>query len=144
MTAPLEDIIETFQSVDEETRLDLLLDYSRRLPDLPTELVPLKEAGAGRVPECMTPVFLYIEMTGDEAVQMHAFVGDEAPTIRGFLGILHSACDGEPPAAMKSIPDDLVARLGLGKQIRMNRLVGITAMIGRLRRRATELMGAAS
>ena len=57
----LADIIETFQSVDTPMRLELLLDYSKKLPPIPDELAAERDAGLNRVHECVTPVFLWVK-----------------------------------------------------------------------------------
>ena len=83
----LDEIIEMFQSVDAQMRLELLLDYSKRLPPLPEKYHAQRDAGLHRVPECQTPVFLRIEPE-NSSVQIHFDVAEEAPTVRGFLSIL--------------------------------------------------------
>ncbi len=129
---PLQPIVDMFQSVDEESRLELLLDYAKRLPALDSRFHEARDAGLGTVPECQTPVFLVIEETGG-CLKIHVDVGDEAPTVKGLLAILVEACDGRPPDVVASIPDDLLSRLGLHTVIRMNRAVGFSAMVGRLK-----------
>ncbi|MDY7108901.1 MAG: SufE family protein [Planctomycetota bacterium] len=138
MNDRLQDIIDTFRSVDEELRLELLLDYSRRLPALPDRLRAQRDAGLNRVPECMTPVFLFVERDGADSDHVRLFidVADEAPTVRGMLGIIVAAYDGARAGEIGDLPADLVNRLGLGGAIRMNRLVGLSAILQRIRNEA--------
>ncbi len=128
----LQPIVEIFQSVDAESRLELLLDYAKRLPALDRRFHEAPHAGLGSVPECQTPVLLMIE-ENDGCIRIHVDVSDEAPTIRGLLSILVEAFDGQEPDLVASIPDDLLSRLGLHTVLRMNRAVGFSAMIGRLK-----------
>ncbi len=121
-----------FQSVDAESRFELLLDYAKRLPALDPRFHEARDAGLGSVPECQTPVFLMIEENVG-CIRIHVDVSDEAPTIRGLLSILVEAFDGQEPDLVASIPDDLLYRLGLHTGLRMNRAVGFSAMIGRLK-----------
>ena len=79
----LDDIIAIFQSVDPPLRLELLLDYANRLPPLPEQYRAQRDAGFNRIPECMTPVFLWVEVNG--AVTLHADVAEESPTVKGFV-----------------------------------------------------------
>jgi cysteine desulfuration protein SufE len=132
----LADIIDAFQSVDPQTRLELLLDYSKRLPPLPERLAAERDAGEHRVHECMTPVFLWIERDNG-ALHIHADVAEEAPTVKGFVSILVAALEGASPDEAREIPSDLIEQLGLHDVIRMNRMVGLTAILARIRREAS-------
>ncbi len=140
LTMNLSEIIEGFRSVDVETRLELLLDYSKQLPQLDARHAAERDAGLHRVPECMSPVFLWIE-EGDAAgaemgLRLILDVAEEAPTIRGLLAIIGEAFDGERAEAMAEIPLDLVNQLRLDSVIRMNRAFGIAAIITRIRNAA--------
>ncbi len=139
----LEDIAATFQSVDEQVRLEVLLDYSKKLPDLPPELAEAADADDALVPECMTPVWMWILPDGDVA-RLHIRVAEEAPTVKGILSIIVHAYDGESPEKLATIPQNLIGELGLSRLVRMNRAVGINAILGRIRRRATQLAEQAS
>ena len=55
MTDALARIVRRFQSADKQTRLELLLDYSKKLPDLPAEYQAARDAGLNRVPEVIVP-----------------------------------------------------------------------------------------
>ena len=135
MSDALNDIIDVFQSVDAETRLDLLLDYSGRMPKLPEKYQSQAAHDLARVQECMTPVFLWMEKEGDK-LRIFAEVAEEAPTVKGFVSILIAAFDNQPCADVAAAPTDLVKQLGLDGQIRMNRAVGLTAILSRVRRAA--------
>ena len=47
-----------------------------------------------QVPECQTPLFLAVEVDADGIVHLFFDAPREAPTTRGFAGILHAALDG--------------------------------------------------
>ena len=128
--ADLDDIIGRFRSVDGEIRLALLLDYSKRLPPIPEALEAERDAGMNRVPECMTPVFMWIRA---EDGRMDVDVAEEAPTVKGVLSIIVEAMDSRPIADLPELPTDLISKLGLATQIRMQRAVGLNAIIGRIR-----------
>jgi len=137
-TETLDEIIETFQSVDTSTRLELLLDFSTQLPPLPERYAAERDAGLHRVPECMSPVFLWVEPSEDEPERLRIIVdvAEEAPTIRGFLAIIVQAYDLSTAEELSRIPNDLLHRLGLSEVIRMNRVHGLAAIIGRIRNAA--------
>lgn len=133
-----DEIAEAFQSVDVETRMQLLLDYARKLPKLPDRLAAERDAGMNRVHECQTPVYLWLEEE-DGRLRIFVDVAQEAPTVAGILGILVSAYDGAPLTEATTAPTDVLRRLGLAEAIRMNRVVGVSAMVGRIRNGAARL-----
>lgn len=174
--ASLEAIIETFNSVDDEMRLALLLDYAEKLPPLPPALDEERRVGRQLVPECQTPVYIWVLPTidprnrseelsdseraaapstsdlaagadengapeGQGRVILHAWVAAEAPTVQGILSVIVEGCSGRPAGEVASLPNDLVTRLGLAGHLRMNRAVGINAMLQRIRRDAAALDG---
>jgi cysteine desulfuration protein SufE len=134
-----DDIAARFTSVDQDLRLAMLLDYAKKLPPLPPDLRALRDQGFNRVPECMTPVYLWLRRSDAGTLDMHIDVAEEAPTVKGFLSIIHAACAGQPPSVAAAVPLDLIARLGLDTAIRMQRAAGIHAIIARIRREAGAL-----
>lgn len=135
----LDDIIATFTSLDEPLRLEVLLDYARKLPELPADLAERADADEARVHECMTPVWLWVRTDGQGHVALHARVGEEAPTLRGIISVIAHGHEDATPQQLAQLPRDLVQRLGLGGVVRMNRMIGLGAMIDRIRREADAL-----
>ncbi|MFW6060747.1 MAG: SufE family protein [Phycisphaeraceae bacterium] len=138
MSDKLNEITDLFQSVEPDMRLELLLDYANRLPPLPERLLAEADSDAHRVHECQTPLFLWVEPSaqGDDRVDIHIQVAEEAPTVKGIASILVEAYSGQPAAEVTEIPSDLLNRLGLGEAIRMTRIVGLSALLARIRREA--------
>jgi cysteine desulfuration protein SufE len=128
----LEALIPRFKAADRNTRLETLLDYSKKLPPLPERLEAQKQLGHNRVHECQTPVFLWVEVEGGR-VHIHADVPRESPTVRGFISLLARTLDGEPPAAIARIPTDLLDQLGLSETLGMTRTQGLTAILHRIK-----------
>jgi len=145
VTKELSEIIDVFQSVEVKTRLELLLDFSKQLPELDERHAAERDAGIHRVPECMSPVFLWVEPdshiinSSNQTVHLILDVAGEAPTIKGFLSIILQAFDHHPAHEIVALPLDLVNRLGLSSVIRMNRAHGIAAIITRIRNGAAAL-----
>ncbi len=129
----LETIIPRFKAADRSTRLETLLDYSRRLPPLPERLEAEKDRGDHRVHECQTPVFLWVELQ-DGKVHIHADVPRESPTVRGFISLLARTLEGAAPEDVAKIPDDLLDQLGLSETLGMTRTQGLTAILQRIKR----------
>ncbi len=136
----LEEIAEDFAALGTQDRLQLLLEFSRGLPPLPerfTEHPELLEP----VPECQSPIFLVTEVdgTGPNAV-VHLFFSapPEAPTTRGFAGILAEGLDGLTAQEVLGVPDDLADRLALADAVSLLRLRGMSGMLGRIKRQVRE------
>ena len=131
--ATLETLIPRFQAADRNTRLETLLDYSKKLPPLPERFEAEKQLGHNRVHECQTPVFLWVEVDGGR-VHIYADVPRETPTVRGFISLLARNLDGETPATVARIPNDLLDQLGLSETLGMTRTQGLTAILHRIKR----------
>ncbi len=129
----LEALIPRFKAADRTTRLETLLDYSKKLPPLPERYEVEKQLGHSRVHECQTPVFLWVEVD-DGQVHIHADVPRESPTVRGFISLLARSLEGETPAAVARIPNDLLDQLGLSETLGMTRTQGLTAILQRIKR----------
>ncbi|MBA3658647.1 MAG: SufE family protein [Gemmatimonadales bacterium] len=131
--ASLETIIARFKAADRDTRLETLLDYSRKLAALPERLQQEKSLGHSRVHECQTPVFLWVELE-DGIVHLHADVPRESPTVRGFIALLARGLEGASPATVAQVPNDLLDQLGLSDTLGMTRTQGLTAILHRIKR----------
>ena len=133
----LQTIVDTFQSAPKQLRLQLLLEYSKKVPPLPPEL------GSGeleRVHECQTPFFIATDVS-DEHVQFYFDAPPEAPTTRGFAGVLSEGLNGLSPVEVLSTPDNFYEDLKLGEVISPLRLRGMTSIMGRLKRQVREHLG---
>ena len=70
----------------------------------------------------------------DGRVCLHFDAPEEAPTTRGFAGILHSGLDGTTVQEVLAVPADFSARLGLSDAVSPLRLRGIAAILGVVQR----------
>ena len=134
----LDRTIRRFASADPQLRLEMLLDYSRKLPPLPERFREARDQGINRVPECMSPVFLFMEQDGGR-VTLHADAPEEAPTVRGFVSLLSREIKDAPPEAVQAIPGDLLDQLRLTELLGMTRMQGLSAIVGRVKRMAEGL-----
>jgi cysteine desulfuration protein SufE len=131
----LETLIPRFQAADRQTRLETLLDYSKKLAPLPERLEAEKQQGINRVHECQTPVYLWVEVDQGR-VHIHADVPRESPTVRGFLSLLARTLDNATPEQVAGLPDDLLDQLGLSETLGMTRTQGLSAILHRIKRSA--------
>jgi cysteine desulfuration protein SufE len=131
-------IADEFADLEPRERLELLLDFAENLPPLPPELKAQRDAGEHRVHECQTPVFLWVLPEGD-TVRIHGDVAPEAPTVKGFVGIMVEAFSGARPEEILTADANLVQRLGLIEALGMVRMRGLSAIVHRIRRDTQQL-----
>lgn len=139
MTTPnagqkLDAIIDEFADLQPRERLELLLDFAENLPELPPHYQAERDAGLNRVHECQTPVFLWVEVN-DGRVQIFGDVAPEAPTVKGFVGILVEAFSGTSPDDVLSVEPNVLQRLGLVEALGMVRMRGLHAILHHVRQK---------
>ena len=127
------EIVEDFQALPERERLQLLLEFSRGLPPLPEHLAGHPEL-MERVDECQSPVFVNVEVDETSAVHLHVSAPPEAPTTRGFAGVLREGLEGLPAEQVLDLPPDVCSRLGLEQAVSPLRMRGMTGMLARVKR----------
>lgn len=127
---------EDFLALTEKDRLQLLLEFSNELPELPEEYRDRPEL-LERVEECQSPVFLFVAVEAG-VVAVHATAPAESPTTRGFASILVQGLSGLDAATVLAVPDDFAFDLGLTTAVSPLRLRGMTGMLGRIKRQVRE------
>jgi cysteine desulfuration protein SufE len=134
----LAELVDDFTAVDPPDRLQLLLELSDELPALPARYAERSEQ-MEQVHECQTPLFLAVEVEPDDHV-VHLFFDapPEAPTTRGFAGILQTGLDGLTAPQVLAVPDDVPFKFGLGEAVSPLRLRGMVAMLARIKRQVRE------
>jgi cysteine desulfuration protein SufE len=139
LPAGLAELVDDFTSVEPPDRLQLLLEISDELPALPQRYVE-RSAQMEQVHECQTPLFLAVEVddTPDHVVHLFFDAPPEAPTTRGFAGILRLGLDGLPASEILAVPDDVPFTFGLGEAVSPLRLRGMVAMLARIKRQVRE------
>ncbi len=128
----LAEIRDEFLALAQQQRLQLLLEFSNELPDLPARYADAPEL-LERVEECQAPVFIFVEVDGG-TVRMHATAPPEAPTTRGFASILAQGLSGLRVEEALAVPDDYPLTLGLTQAISPLRIRGMSALLGRAKR----------
>ena len=132
----LQAIIAEFQAAPKALRLQLLLEYANRVPPPPDSFRRGREME--RVDECQTPLHLATEFLGDGSVQLHFDAPADAPTTRGFAGILSCGLSGLPKGDILAVDDDFYVDMGLAEVISPLRLRGMSAMVARIKRQVRE------
>ena len=135
MTLParLANVVNDFRAAPPELRTELLLEHADRLPALPSELAGDRDRFE-RVEECQTPFFLATEVDADGTVHLHFDCPPQAPTTRGFAGVLHAGLDGATAAEVLAVPADFHHDMGLAEVISPLRMRGMDGVLFRLKR----------
>jgi cysteine desulfuration protein SufE len=128
----LAEIRDDFLGLQLRDRLQLLLEFSNELPELPQRYSDHPDLFE-RVEECQSPVFIFIEVEND-TVQMYATAPPEAPTTRGFASILVQGLSGLSASEVLELADDFPQSLGLAQAVSPLRLRGMTGMLARAKR----------
>ena len=135
----LAEIVEDFHALGQLDRIQLLLDFSRDLPALPEHLAAHRDL-LEPVLECQAPLFLLVEVEPVPPRRIRLFfeAPPEAPTTRGFAGILRHGLDGLGAEQVLGVPDDLPSRLGLTSAVSPLRLAGMAGLLARIKRQVRE------
>ena len=137
------EIADDFHALGGKDRLQLLLEFSQGLPELPERYSEHPEL-LEPVPECQSPIFLATEVEGQgREATTHLFFSapPEAPTTRGFAAILAEALDGRSVGEVLDTPDTVTGELGLAEVVSPLRLNGMSGMLARIKRQLSEKAG---
>ena len=126
----LAEIRDEFLALGQQERLQLLLEFSNELPELPERYQGHPDLFE-RVAECQSPVFLFVEVDDADVVQLFVTAPKESPTTRGFASILVQGLAGLTSAEVLAVPDDYPQTIGLSQAVSPLRLRGMAALLGR-------------
>ena len=139
LPAKLQRIVDLFAAAPKDIKAQALLDYSNRVPDLPARYADHPEL-LERVHECQSPFFLAAEVNPDETVTIYFDSPREAPTTRGYAGILTEGLAGATAREVLDVPDDFYTAMGLQEVVSPLRLRGMGAILARTKRQVREGM----
>ncbi|MFC7464950.1 SufE family protein [Brachybacterium sp. GCM10030252] len=134
------EIAEDFHALGGKDRLQLLLEFSQSLPELPERYAGHPEL-LEPVPECQSPIFLATEVDGtgrDATTRLFFSAPAEAPTTRGFASILAEALDGRTVGEVLDTPEAVTGQLGLAEVVSPLRLNGMAGMLVRIKRQVAQ------
>lgn len=137
----LQHIVDQFAAAPPQVKLQALLDYSRRVPPLPPDLADHPELFE-KVDECQSPFFLRADVAPDGGVAMYFDAPAEAPTTRGYAGILAEGLADATAEEILAMPSDFYVGMGLAEVITPLRLRGMGAIVTRLKRQVREQVDA--
>jgi cysteine desulfuration protein SufE len=133
----IEELVNDFNGVSVRDRLLLLLEFSDNLAALPERYAEHPDL-LERVEECQSPVYLFVEINDGHKVNLFFSAPPEAPTTRGFAGVLLEALDGHSVEEVLAVDEDFPNRLGLTEAVSPLRLNGMRAILRRIKRQVKE------
>jgi cysteine desulfuration protein SufE len=132
LPVPLREIRDDFLALEQQDRLQLLLEFANELPELPERYRDHPDL-LERVVECQSPVFLFVEVDDGDVVHVYATAPRESPTTRGFASIIVQGLSGLSAGEVLAVADDFPQRIGLTQAVSPLRIRGMTAMLGRVK-----------
>lgn len=135
LPSALAELIEDFGALAPAQRLEMLVEMGAEVPDLPepyaSDLTLMEQ-----VTECQSPVYVAAEVAAQapHPTVIHISAPAEAPTTRGFAGVLSEGLAGLTADEVLAVPTDLPSRLGLDALISPLRLGGMASLQGRIQR----------
>ena len=136
----LAEIRDDFLALQVRDRLQMLLEFSNELPELPEHYRDHPDLFE-KVEECQSPVFIFVEVEHGR-VHLHATAPAESPTTRGFASILVQGLDGLSIDEVLDVPADYPQSLGLSAAVSPLRVRGMTGMLARVKRQVRERIAA--
>lgn len=136
----LQEIIDDFQLSEAREKIELLIQYSENIPDIPAEL-QTNRAEMETVEECMTPVFVQAQLSSGR-LNFYFDVPRESPTVRGFAAIMGEGLSGCTPQEVLAVPNDFFNRMGLEQVLTMQRMNGLSAILAHMKRLAAQWLSA--
>ncbi|OYX45572.1 MAG: cysteine desufuration protein SufE [Rhodobacterales bacterium 32-67-9] len=137
-TAAFEDIVDTFDFLDDwEERYRHVIELGKAMEPLDAAFrVP-----ATKVEGCASQVWLLPMIEGQGPSARFDFHGDsDAMIVRGLIAILHALYSGLSVTEVTKVDANAeLARLGLDEHLSSQRSNGLRAMVGRVRKLATEV-----
>ncbi len=137
LPAKLAEIRDDFLALEVPDRLQLLLEFSHELPELPERYADHPDL-LERVEECQSPVYIFVEIDDDGIVHLHATAPREAPTTRGFASILVQGLAGLTVEEVLAVPADYPLTIGLTEAVSPLRIRGMSGLLGRAQRQVRE------
>jgi len=134
----LQEIVEEFEWSEGQEKVELLIDYAGRMPEMPAELRDQPDL-CEPVEECMTPVSVTAEVKGDR-MSFYFDVPRESPTVRGLAAIMAEGLNEATPEQVLGVPQDFYLSMGLDKVLTMQRLNGFSVILVHMKRLAAQAL----
>ncbi len=135
MRGELQEIVEEFAETPASMRLSVLLEFADGLIAVPGRI---DGSQLEQVHECQTPFFSAVEIDDAGRVTLHFQAPPEAPTTRGYAGVLQAGLNGATVDEVLATPADFFVGMQLSELISPLRLRGMGAILARVKRQIVE------
>ncbi len=139
LPAKLQEIVDDFANMPREEKIETLIGYAESFPELP-ERFKDERSKMEPIPECMTPVYLFVEKQNDGSMLFHFDIPPQSPTVRGLAAILAAGLNGCKPEEIIAIPADFYAPMNLEEAISGQRLNGFRGVLAHMKQSAVNAM----
>ncbi|WP_346914622.1 SufE family protein [uncultured Roseibium sp.] len=143
MTTSLDDILETFEFLDDwEDRYKYLIDLGKELPGLPEE----QKNDANKVRGCVSQVWLVTNISRSApGAPVITYDGDsDALIVQGLVAVVLALYSGKTAQEILDTDvDGIFAKLGLKEHLTPQRSNGLKSMVARIQSDAREALAAA-
>jgi cysteine desulfuration protein SufE len=133
----LDRIVEEFRLCEGAEKIELLLQYAKAFPSLPTHVQQAKER-MDWVQECLTPVLVHTDVDGEGRMSFYFDIPAESPTVRGFAVILSKGLNGLSPKEILTVPGYFYRDMELESILTNQRMQGFRAILSHMKRLALE------
>lgn len=128
----LDELIAEFKDLEPDERLEWIVEFSDQLPDIALDKQVETFPETCLVRECQTPVHLWVEVNLGR-IHLEADVPRKSPMVRGLVALVVCGLEGATVEEGLSLPDDMVAELGLSSVLGMTRQQGFRGVISRIK-----------
>jgi cysteine desulfuration protein SufE len=130
--AAIQEIIDEFQEIEDQfERLEILMDFSDEVEELPIE----QWTEANLVKGCQSIAHIEVELV-DDAVWMKAAA--DAKIVQGLQGILSIAVNGSSPEDVLSLTPEFAEEAGILNSLTPSRSNGFRTMFDMVQKRVKE------
>lgn len=129
----LQAALEELARAPKALKADLLLEYAHKVPSVPPG------SQLERVEECMTPFAVRVELR-EGKVHLIFSVGEEAPTVKAFAGLLLEGLEGASPEEVLAVPESFYLEGHLEELLSPLRLRGLQAALLRIKQQLRKLV----
>lgn len=115
---------------DRADRIEALIDVAERFREVPPEVARRPFSEENRVPACESEAFAFVVDRPDGTLDLFfAVENPQGISAKALAVILTEGLDGESPAAVASVPREVVYRV-FGRELSMGKSMGLTGMVG--------------
>lgn len=132
----LKDIAETLLSLPEQDRIEMLIDFASKYKVVPEEIAAPPYPEDHKALMCESNAYVWSTLDPSNKINFHfAVENPQGLSARAFVVILQLTLNGEPPALIRNIPDDIITKI-FSESLSMRKNMGLTSILQKVREEA--------